>query len=255
MGGASDNSTGPPTIIVNETFAKTLFPDGSALERHIRSRWDENVAREIVGVVADVGYRGVTNMGEPAVFVPHTQSPRHTMGFLLRTEGDPAMVLPAVRNVMGTVDADVALARVATLDELLHCNLARFRFMTALLSVFGGIALALATVGVYGLVSFTVAQRTHELGIRMALGARAASVRTLVLRQAAGIAAVGMLIGLAGALALTRVLGRMLFGVSALDPVAFIGPAVVLFAATVAASYVPARWATKVDPAEALRVN
>ncbi len=249
----SDDASAVPVAIVNQTMAEQMFADGQALGKRIRSWRDENVYREVVGVVADVAYRNLTSPSRPEVYVPASQSPRRAMGFLVKTNGDPLSALPAVRDAMRSVDADVALARIATMDELLRASFAGTRFMTMLLTVLGALALLLAAVGVYGLISYTVAQRTHELGIRMALGAVPGRLVALVLGQAGLVTGVGVGLGILGGVGVGQVLSRFLFGIRSIDVIAFGGTVLLLAGVSLLASYLPARRATKVDPVEALR--
>jgi ABC-type antimicrobial peptide transport system permease subunit len=211
----------------------------------------------VVGVVADVRHQNATESGLVEVLFPYTQSTPASAYLAVRPDPrvlrDPLALAPAVARAVAAVDATVPLARVRSMQEIASGRLAPKRLTAGLTAVFAGLALALAAVGIYGVLSFAVAQRTHEIGVRMALGAPRAVVLRMVVGQATLLAAGGVLIGIAGALALTRVLASLLYGVSPTDPLAFAGVSASLLAVAALAAWIPARRAARVDPVIALR--
>jgi putative ABC transport system permease protein len=252
-----DDSTATPAIIVTRAFADAMFP-GQALAAAVGKRvfsWrDERIAREIVGVVGDVRYEGASDRPSPIVYVPLAQSPvRDAVVAVRRSSGDAAALARLARRELATIDPSTAVAEVRTMDQVLANSIAPHQFTAILLGGFAALAVVLAAVGLYGLLSYGVAQRRHEIGVRMALGATGSGVVRLVLRRSLVLVVVGTAIGLAGSLAVTRVLGSLLFEVKPTDPAAFAGAATLLLMVALVASYVPARRATRVDPLVALR--
>jgi putative ABC transport system permease protein len=251
---ADDRAGGPLVAIVNQRLARQMSPDASIVGRRIRSFYDENMARTVVGVVTDIQFDGLSReQREALVFVPRGQAPRTSMAFMVRVTDSPAAVAGELRSIMADLDPDVALDAMQSLREAHGADLAGVRFLTLLFATFGAVALVLAVSGVYGLVSYSVSQRTREIGIRMAIGASADSVRSAVLREGLLLAAVGLSVGLLIAYGFSRLLAAALFGIMELDPVTFVGVVAALAGAVVAASWVPAVRATRVDPVEALR--
>jgi predicted permease len=248
-----DVADSPPVAIVTESFARRAFGGGAPLGRRIRSWRDENVLREIVGVVADTRYFGMAAAPEPVVFVPHGQDPWGTMYLVVRARSEPVAVAGAVQAVLARLDPGIPIADVRTLDEMASASLAGPRTTSTLLAAFAASAVVLACVGLYGVVAYAAAQRTRELGIRMALGAAARDVLRLVLGQGAGVVGAGVVLGLAGALAASRVLRGLLYEVSAADPTTFVGVSLLLAAVALAAAWIPARRASRLEPAAALR--
>lgn len=209
---------------------------------------------EITGIVATARNRGLSEKPEPAIYIPYTLAIVPGCGYLIRAAGDPHGLIRTVRARVQSVDADQPVIQLLTLNEVLHnFEQAYPRFSTTLFSIFAGVALALAAMGIYSLISFTVSRRTHEFGIRMALGAQGADVARLVLGTLAKLIAAGLVIGLAGSLALSGLIARYLWGWNPKDPVAFIGVALVLAAVALAACWAPARRATQIQPLIALR--
>jgi putative ABC transport system permease protein len=250
----SDDDRSVPVMIVNREFARMMFGSvRDALGARVRSWRDENVYREIVGVVENVRYFGAGDEIRGVVYVPHRQSTWRFMAVAVRTAGDPSNEASAVRAAVCEFDPNVALASFTTMAQTFEDSVAERRFAATLLSTFAVLALLLAAVGIYGVLSYAVAQRTREFGVRMALGARAADVRLMVLREAGVSVLAGVGLGLAGALGLTRVMSGMLFGVTATDPLTFASAIAVLVATGLAASWMPAVRATRVDPMEAMR--
>jgi putative ABC transport system permease protein len=242
-----------PVIIITQGMARQMFPNQSPLGRRIRSWRDENLYREIIGVVGEVRYFSLTDPPPNLVYVPHRQNAWRTMILTARTLGEPHGLLQPMRREIRSRDQKLAVAGVKTMEEVLEQALARPRFSMFLLTIFAGVAMILAAVGIYGVMSYAVTQRTHEIGIRMALGAQAADVLREVLGQGLIITALGVLAGLAGAAALTRVMAGLLFGVTARDPATFLGVSLFLAAVAVLACYLPARRAMNTDPIVALR--
>jgi putative ABC transport system permease protein len=187
------------------------------------------------------------------VYEPFAQAPNHFMTLVVRTESDPSAIIPAIRAKVLELDQELPLQRVTTLDKLISNSIRQQRFAAAVLSVFAGVALVLALAGLYGVISYSVAQRTRELGIRVALGAQVTDVMRLVLKQGMTFVLIGEVVGIAGAFALTRLISGLLFGVSPTDTKTFVTVAVSLFLVALVACYVPARRATKVDPLIALK--
>ncbi|HEY0169828.1 MAG TPA: ABC transporter permease [Pyrinomonadaceae bacterium] len=246
-----DGEGAPPVAVINETVARRAFGDANPVGLHVRTDSDGPPV-EIVGVVADSKYRSLGDERVPFLYLPLAQNYWPDATLLVRTEGDPAALAPAVRVVVESLDAE-ALAGQATMGEHLAAALVPSQVAAGLFGVFGLLALALATFGVYGVVAYTVSRRTHEIGVRMALGARAPDVVRLVLFEGMTLVAVGLGVGLLLALVGTRAVEGALYGVSATDPATFACVTLLLACAALAACLVPARRATKVDPMVALR--
>ncbi|MDQ3585381.1 MAG: ABC transporter permease [Acidobacteriota bacterium] len=251
--GDRDTATAPGVSLVNETFARRYFPNEDPLGKRIKRRGDDNDWTTIVGVVGDVRQLGLDMEPRAEMFFSYQQSPVPFMNIAVRTATDPATLATAVRQEVWAVNPNQPVANVSTMNELLANSAARTRFNTLLLSLFALIALTLASVGIFGVMSYTVTQRTREIGVRMALGAQRSDVLRLVIRQGMILAGLGIVIGLAAALALTRLMTSLLYGVSATDPATFTGIALLLAGVALVACYIPARRATKVDPMVALR--
>jgi putative ABC transport system permease protein len=208
---------------------------------------------EVVGVVADVKYSGLDANPEAAYYMPHRQNPWRAMYLVVRTASDPISLAPAIRAEVWSIDKDQPVAKVRTMDQLMAASVSQPRFRTLLLGVFGVAALMLAAMGIYGVMSYAVAQRTREIGIRMALGARMRDVTRLVVVNGMRLTLIGAATGLVLALALTRVMASLLFGVTPTDAATFGTVSLFLMLVAFVACYIPARRATKVDPLEALR--
>jgi putative ABC transport system permease protein len=252
-----DDRTAPGVIIVNEAFVQKFFPNEDPLGKRIKPgiSTDETkpLMREIVGVVGNVKHHRLTAEADPEAYVPHAQLPFDTMTLVVKTSVDARSITGAVRNEVRALDKDLPVYNVKTLDEYLAASVAQPRFNTLLLTIFAGMALVLTTVGLYGVMSYSVVQRTHELGIRLALGAQTGDILKLVVGQGMALTIIGVFIGLLGAFAFTRLMRSLLFGVSATDPLTFICVSLLLSVISLIACLVPARKAAKVDPMVALR--
>ena len=250
---ARDSASGEPTIIVNETLARTMFPGQDALGRRIRSWRDENVLRTIVAVVADVRYFGRDDALRGLVYVPHAQNGWRSMILNVRTHGEPTQVIASIRDRIHELDKGLAVANLRTMTSILERSVAPRRASVLLLVLFAIVAAVLAAVGLYGVLSQVVAQRVHEIGIRMALGARAGDVLRMIVAHGMRLAALGIAIGLLGALGLTRLMRGLLYEVSTADPMTYGGIALLLLAVAFLASFLPALRAARVDPMVTLR--
>jgi len=264
---ASDDSEATPVILINETLARDYF-DGDALGKRINVNGrDEPVWREIVGVVADIKNFGVRAESRNALYLPYAQIPSGFMFTVVKAAVEPGSLINPIRAVANELDPAVALAQVQTMDETVAATLAADRFTTSLLSGFAAVALLLAVVGLYGVVSYSVSMRSREMGVRIALGAPADNIGKLVLRWSLGLTAVGIVLGCLGALGVTRLLeasseaaaaapaDQLLSGVGASDPMTFTLIATVMAAAALLASMVPAIRATRVDPIKVLKAD
>jgi putative ABC transport system permease protein len=249
-----DNQTAPGVAIVNETMARRYWPDQEALGKRIALK-REGPYLEVVGVVRDGKYVFLGEEPRAFLYVPFEQHYLGDMTLFLRSAGDDASVLAGVRQVVRELDRDLPLYDVKTMGSHLHDGVALLfvRLAARLATAFGLLGLVLAVVGIYGVVSYSVSQRVHEIGIRMALGAKTRDVLKLILGQGLMLTLVGVAIGLGAAFAVTRVMTSLLYGVSATDPLTFGIIAIVLSGVALAASFIPARRALKVDPMVALR--
>ncbi len=248
-----DIATAAPVAIIDETMAQTYWPHEDAIGKRIRAgggNW-----RSIVGVVHHVRYRTLESPSRVEVYWPYDQTPfpLGSMSLAIHTTSDPRMLAGVVQRLVLSQDPDQPVFRIRTMDELVSESMARRRLSMVLLGIFAGVALALAAVGIYGIMSYTVAQRSHEVGIRMALGAGSTEVMRLVLGQSIWLTLGGIVAGLAGSLFLTNFLSSLLFNVKATDPMTFAVVALILMAVALLASFVPAYRATTVDPVNALR--
>jgi predicted permease len=247
-----------PVLLVNERLANTFYPGESAVGRRIRPGGTDQWFT-VVGVVGDVKQAGISTPSSTELFFYNPQAAQlggnvsRAVSLVIRTERDPLALAPAVERIVRDLDPALPVANVLSMEQNVAGAMAQPRFLTLLLGVFGGVALLLASVGTYGVMAHLVAQRRREIGIRVAMGAEPGSVRGLVLRQGAGLAAVGLGLGVVGALGLTRFLGSQLYGVGTTDLRTFIAVPLLLGAVALVACYVPARRATRVDPVEALR--
>jgi predicted permease len=248
----SDRAGTKPVVIANEAMAKHFWPNENAIGKRFHFHGDPTL-REIVGVIHDTVENNIGEEPQPVAYLPLTQNYSPAVVMQVRTSGRPEALISTVRSQVQSLDSNLALTNVQTIGELLSQGLWAPRMGAALLAVFGGLALILAVVGVYGVLSYSVNQQTREIGIRMAMGAQTGRVLRLVVGQGMRLAAAGLVLGLLVAFAAMRVLGSLLYGVSAHDPLTFGGVSLILALAAVLACYIPARRATKVDPIIALR--
>jgi putative ABC transport system permease protein len=240
-------------VIINETIAKRHFGSATAAIGKRLSIWrDEKFMREIVGVVGDTKTGSLTGEGGAQIYVPNAQAEFNLMGLVIRTAGDPAAFATTLRHEVQALDKDQPIYNVRTMDDVVANSLGTRRVSMQLFTVFAIAALLLAAIGIYGVMAYSVTQRTQEIGIRMALGAQKSDVLRLVVRQGMTLAAIGVVVGLVGALGLTRVISNLLFGVGASDPTTFIVISLLLIAVAFVACYLPARRAAKLDPVIAL---
>jgi putative ABC transport system permease protein len=253
----SDTADSPRTAVINRTMAEKYWPNEEAVGRRFRGQQQDSPWFTVIGVVGDVRQNGLDVAVDPEMHVDADQAtqgpffwPQH---LVVRTAGEPLALGGAVRNAVWDVDPDQPVSRIRSMGEVFDAELANRNTQLTLVGAFAVLALVLAAVGLYGVLSYTVAQRTSEIGLRMALGAQASTVVRAVVRGALLLAALGLVLGLAGALALTRLLQAFLFGVSAADPLTFAAATVLLLLVTGAAAYLPARRAANVDPMAALR--
>ena len=250
-----DTKDALPVAIINETMARRFLPNTDPVGKRIKIKhyMSEPVSHEIVGVARDAKQMTLGDATEIEMYVPHQQHPWLGTALVVRTKVDPTSIIPAVGRAVASVDKDQPVSDAKTMEQLISESVAQPRFYTLLLGIFAGIALLLAAVGIYGVMSYSVAQRTHEIGVRMALGAGRGDVLRLVVGQGMILTLIGIAIGLTAAFALTRLMSGLLFGVSATDPVVFAGIALLLAVVALLACFIPARRATKVDPMVALR--
>ena len=248
-----DREGAPRVAIVNETLARNLFPNTDPIGQRLRVLLRPPSSWEIVGVVKDSKYRSLGEDPTPYIFLPYLQNPQPAMALHVRTSGNPTEVAAAVRRQVQALDPNLPAFNVMSLADNMDISLLPARFGAVLLGVFAFLALLIASIGIYGVMSYGVSERTHEMGIRMALGARSRDVLRLVISQGMWVALIGVVIGAGLALALTRVVKSYLYDVSVTDPLTFGGIALLLMGVALLACYVPARRATKVDPLEALR--
>ncbi len=247
-----DNSDAPKTAIINNELARTYFSNEDPLGKRVT--FDDGQSWiSIVGVIGDVKQLGLDESAKPEVYFPYLQVSEPSMSLVVRTGSDPLTLAAAVKNQIQTIDKDLPIDEAKTMEQLLAESVSGRRFNMLLLSVFALVALVLAVVGIYGVMSYTVTQRTHEIGIRVAIGAQPRDVFRMVIGQGMMLAMIGVAFGLVGAFGLTRLMTSMLFGVEPTDPATFIGIAVLLIGVALAACYIPGRRATKVDPLVALR--
>ena len=241
-------------VVVNETFVRKNLGGQNPLGRQVTIYMkDDNVPSEIIGVVADHKHLGLDVPVEPVAYWPHPELVYSGMTLMLRTRGDASAVGSAARNVIHTLDPQQPIGEVSTMETLLSTSVARARFSASLLTVFSFLALIMAAVGIYGVMSYSVLQRTHEIGVRMALGAQRFDVLKLMVKKGIVLGVIGVVVGLAASFALTRLIATLLFDVTPTDTATFVIVSAGLFLVTLFACYVPARRATKVDPLKALR--
>lgn len=250
----TDRAGSAPVALVNDAFARRHFPGVDPVGQRITMAFvGRPTSREIVGVTADVRHDGLHADPAPGVYLPHAQAPTGALHLVLRTDGETATLLPLVRAELTAMNSAMPLEEMTTMTTLVAQSLQERRFQLGLLASFSATALLLAALGIYGVMSRATAERTHEIGVRLAVGAQPSEVRWMVLRSGGGLALVGVIAGTAVALLLTRYMTAMLFGVTPLDPLTFLGSAGVLLGAALLATWLPAWRASAVDPVVALR--
>jgi putative ABC transport system permease protein len=256
----TDGEKTPGVVILNNTMARRFWPNEDPIGKRLKAGFDGSQWCTIVGIVGDVKHTGLDAATNAEMYYHYLQIPPELMGFVegtmtlvLRTQGEPNSMVSAVRGEVQRLDADLAVFNVKTMQDLVGGSLAQPRFRTLLLGVFAVVALILAATGLYGVIAYAVTQRTNELGVRMALGAQNSDVLKMVVGEGAQLAAIGIGVGLVVAVPLMRIISRLLFGVNAYDPLTFLGTCCVILLVALAASYLPALKAIKVDPLVALR--
>jgi putative ABC transport system permease protein len=255
----SDRTSGRSVLIINKSMAERYFPGVDPIGKRLQTGDPDPTSpwETIIGVVGDVKYSGLDSGPTPQLYVPYSRqgwaSFSEQMYLIVRAKGDPLSVVPAIRTQLAALDRNVPLARVVTMEQQMGTSLDQQRFRTLVLGAFAGLALLLASFGIYAVIAYFVEQRTREIGIRVALGATRGDIVRLVIRQALTMSAIGVAFGVAGALILTRALKSLLFSVSPTDPISFAATIALLMGIAVLASYVPALRAMKVDPMVALR--
>jgi putative ABC transport system permease protein len=248
-----DTQDAPGVVIINETLARRYFPDQDPIGKRLRITYGKPTDREIIGIVKDLKHKSLESGSEDEVYVPYFQNPWAFMTLVARTTSDPENVAGGLKSTVWELDKDQPIESIKTGEQLFSNSVSRPRFYARLLAIFAALATALATLGIYGLVSYWVTQRTHEFGIRIALGAKREDILTQVVKQGLVLGVIGVAIGITAAFGLTRFMTNMLYDVSVTDPIIFLGISFILIIVTIIASYVPARRATKVDPMVALR--
>jgi len=253
-----DDHSSTPVVIISDTFARQYFPGENPIGKRIQpgiSTWEDegSTMREIIGVVADIHNRALNTDPKPVFYLPQSQVPFSELAMVVKTSNDPHALVSAVTREVQAMDSELPVFSLKTMDEYVSSSVAAPRFNTTLLSIFASVALVLTIIGLYGVMSYSVAQRTNEIGIRMALGAQTRDVLGMIVKDGVKIVALGLLLGIGGALLLTRLLETLLFGVTTRDPVTFLFIALLLSVVAMLACCIPALRATRVDPLEALR--
>jgi putative ABC transport system permease protein len=251
--GNQDDQKSQRVVIVNEAVARMLFPGEDPIGKRLLIGNAKAKPGEIIGIVADIRNWGLTEPPAPEFYLSYQQAAPPFLGLAVRTQGDPRQFTADVRRAIWAVDSDQPLYNVMTMEQALRDSISKQRFSMLMLVIFAAVAFILATIGIYGIASYSVTQRTHEIGVRMALGAKRRDVVEMIARQGIILIAIGITTGLAGAFALTRVLASLLYAVKPTDPAVFAGAAFLLALVALVACYIPARRATKVDPMVALR--
>jgi putative ABC transport system permease protein len=250
----TDNQQAVPVALINETMARRYWPSEEPIGKKITMLWsNQPVTAEIVGVVGAVRHTGLDSSPRSEIFVHLPQAPFGSMTFVVHTVSDPLKLLPEIKREVWAVNKNQPIYRIRTEEQLVSDSLSSRRFNLFLLGLFAVISLILAGVGLYGLISISTSQRTQEIGVRMALGAQTSTILKMVIGEGVLLAVIGVAVGLVGSFLLTRFLNTMLFGITPTDPVTFASISGLLILVALLASYIPARRATKVDPAIALR--
>jgi predicted permease len=249
----TDDEGAPRVALIGRSMADTFFPGEDPIGRSIVYAWDPDVYFEIVGVVGDVPMGSIQMDTESTIYWALAQHRRLSTRLVIRTAGDPTTLASVVRAAIREVNPNVAVSEVRPMTEVVSSSLAQVRFRTLLLSAFAGVAMLLAALGLYGVLAQLIGRRTHELGVRIAIGAERSDILRWVMRQGLGLTGMGLVLGLLGAVATTRFARGMLFGVEPLDPLTFGGMVFVLSIVALAAALIPAWRATRIDPVQCLR--
>jgi predicted permease len=255
---AADRAGAPPVVMLNEAAARRLFPGEDPIGRRLSLTWTRDsvdVGGEVVGITPDVRQHSLDGEARPTIYVSYAQAPMSRMDMVVRSRLPLGSLTAGIKREVRALDANLPIDELQPLEQVVEQSISQPRFYMTLLSIFAAVALALAAIGIFGVVSYTVRQRRREIGIRMALGAEPARVLRMVIGGAVGLAAVGVGLGVAGALAGTRLMAGLLFGVGATDPTTFIGVSALLLGIAALSSYLPARSAVRVDPNVALRAD
>jgi putative ABC transport system permease protein len=244
-------------VVVNRALVDQFFPNGDAVGRRLKlvNPAQSDQWRTIVGVVGDIKYQGLDEETPATIYTPFAQTPMQWLYMMIRTPVASPSLMRSLRETVPAVNPTLTAASVRPMNGVIAQSVATPRFNMLLVSSFAVLALILAAIGIYGVIGYSVAQRTHEIGVRMALGARGADVMRLVLGEGLGMAVGGLLLGLAGAAALSRVMAGMLFGVTGRDPLTFVAGAALLLLVAMLASYLPARRAMRIEPSSSLRME
>jgi putative ABC transport system permease protein len=248
-----DTKDSPPVVVISQTLAKQMFPDQDPIGKVIRSWRDDNKPRQIVGLVADIKVSSLQENTQGTAFVPHQQDPWGVIAYVVRTQGDPTQYVAPVRSALAGMDRNIAMANASSMAAVHETALAEPKFTMFLIAGFSALALVLATVGLFGVIAYAVSQRTREIGIRLALGAQKSQILAMVMNRGIRITLIGLALGLAGSLVLSRTLATVLFDVRPIDVSIYAALFVVLAATAMLATFVPALHATRVEPLTALR--
>jgi len=248
-----DHQKAPHVAVINEAAVRKFFPNENAIGRRVGTAIDDRDEIEIVGIVRDVRYESLRESPPPTMFFPHLQREPEDLVFSIRTAGDPTIVMNAARAAIGAVDPNIPIVRIETQLSTLETRFAHEKVLAQASTLFGGIALFVAAIGLFGLMAYNVSRRTREIGIRMAMGAERREVLGMVLRESMLLVAAGVVIGLGLSLAAGRMIASQLFGLEPTDPATMVAAMLVMLAVSVMAGYLPARRAARVDPMVALR--
>lgn len=254
--GPEDDAEATPVVMINETLARRYFAGGDPIGARIatdRYPTEESLWRTVIGVVGDERIEGLATAARAELFHPIAQAPRQGLHLAVAGPGGPEALIEPIRREIAALDPDLPLFQVRTVEQIVAASMVRERFVALLVASFAAVAAALAALGVYGVLAYAVARRTRELGIRMALGAAARDVLGLVLRRALGLAAAGLVLGLAGALAFGRLLAGLLYGVGPADPATLAAVSAFVLLLALVAALLPGRRAARVEPSTALR--
>jgi putative ABC transport system permease protein len=249
----SDREGSPDVVIVNQAMAREYWPGEDPLGKRIFMEWNRDMRAEVVGLVGDVRLRALDTPARATLYWPHAQIPNNFMTLMARGPAAPAALAPALRGIVAELDPKLPVSRVVPLEQVVETSLSSRRFLLVLTGAFATLALLLAGIGVYGVISYAVARRTPEIGVRLALGARRSDVARQVMGDTLRVSALGVALGLAGSAATGRLLQGLLYGVSAWDPLSYLAVALGALATCAAVAALPARRAASVDPSVALR--